>query len=695
MSDKIKEIQEKIKQYTDILCKNYHLTQDDYDDNTFILDTETESLIKRVSLPVNLADSIKSKYFNKFLVIKGIVAGKDLLPYIIPKTFLFKCTKGDGAAPYKKCAFCPAYNAIGVTFDEREERKSDPIMLDFKDSKHRFIIVDIVKKTTEKQEALLKDNFSNVSCKFLTTKVLTTQVLEDINVIPEIDFEKFDDEYVVRQAYVLSESIKTNNIYSLYGVTIPNPKTQQAILVINKAEQTKDNIEEFVLDKETINKLKIFQPKDNETIKEKIRHIYTDLTNNVTKIYNRFEIIMAIDLVYYSVLQFNFLNDTIQKGWVEGLILGDTRTGKSKTAEKLMHHYKMGEMVSGENTTVAGLLAGVKQVGNNWSLMWGKIPLNDKRLLIIDETSGLEQEEISNLSSVRSSGIAEVTKIQIQKTYARTRLLWISNPRTKKINEYSYGVMAIKSLFGRQEDIARLDFAETVALEEVDDSVLNMRHDTNTPHIYTSELCNLLTKFAWSRRKEDIFISKPVEDYILIKANELSKKYSSIIPLVNNAEARIKIAKMSVALAVRLFSYDEAKKKVVVKKEHIDYIVNFLNYIYSKPSMGYDIYSEQRNKENMITDEDYLKEIIKTKEVVNILLDNNRFTTNDLVDIFGVEKKEAKEIAGKLIRMRAIKKSYSAYIKNPSFIKWLKSIKSKLPSNNEDDEVYEEDEIIF
>ncbi|MEK9208328.1 MAG: hypothetical protein AAB922_07610, partial [Patescibacteria group bacterium] len=178
----------------------------------------------------------------------------------------------------------------------------------------------------------------------------------------------------------------------------------------------------------------------------------------------RDDILHAFDLVAYSVLHFDFLRQRVRKGWVEGLVLGDTRCGKSETAQRLVQHYRAGEVATGENATYAGLIGGMQQTQKTWSITWGKIPLNDRRMLVIDEVSSLDHAAIARMSSVRSSGVAEVVKIQTERTASRVRLLWIGNPRRPRpLASYNSGVEAVQELIGQPEDVARFDFAVAVA----------------------------------------------------------------------------------------------------------------------------------------------------------------------------------------------------------------------------------------
>lgn len=328
-----------------------------------------------------------------------------------------------------------------------------------------------------------------------------------------------------------------------------------------------------------------------QSIKEKLSEIYEDLAANVTHIYCREDLMMAVDLVFHSVLRFKFRQQWVTKGWVEALILGDTREGKTETVSHLINHYRAGELATGETTSYAGLLGGLQQNGKRWAITWGKIPLNDRRLLALDEVSGMDVADIALLSGVRSSGVAQLTKIQTEKTLARTRLLWISNPRSgRKLETYTFGVSAVRELIGKAEDISRFDFALTVANGEVSAKVINRGMIDAVPHKYTSELCSALVLWAWTRPDDAVIFRADAEEAILDLSEDMSKIYSPAIPLVQPAEQRIKIARLAVSLAARLFSTDDGNS-IVVKAEHAQYIVEYLKQIYNKSSMSYNLFS--------------------------------------------------------------------------------------------------------
>ena len=114
-------------------------------------------------------------------------------------------------------------------------------------------------------------------------------------------------------------------------------------------------------------------------IATKFDEIHNDLEANVTRIYQRRDLLTAVDLVYHSVLQFKFQGVLVKKGWLECLVIGDTRCGKSETLERIAEHYMAGEVVTGENVSFAGLVGGLQQSQKVWSITWGR-PVLRKRM---------------------------------------------------------------------------------------------------------------------------------------------------------------------------------------------------------------------------------------------------------------------------------------------------------------------------
>ena len=120
------------------------------------------------------------------------------------------------------------------------------------------------------------------------------------------------------------------------------------------------------------------------------------------------------------------------KGVLDTIAIGDTRTGKSLLAQNMLTKLNIGGYINGENAKLTGVLGGVIRLGDSWLITWGAIPLNDKGFLAIDEATGLSIDDITQMSSIRSSCVATINKVARGEARARTRLFWIANPRSGK-----------------------------------------------------------------------------------------------------------------------------------------------------------------------------------------------------------------------------------------------------------------------
>ena len=363
-------------------------------------------------------------------------------------------------------------------------------------------------------------------------------------------------------------------------------------------------------------------------IYEGLDRLYDDLTYNVTRIFGRHDLLFAVDLTYHSVISFRFQGQLLDRGWVEIIIPGDTRTGKSTILKRLVEHYGWGELISGENVSFAGVVGGIDDANERKFVRWGLFPRNDRGFVAIDECQEMDPSMIVKLSSVRSSGIAEIYKIRSLKARARVRSVWIANPRNAKyLAEFAYGIESVKDIVGKPEDIAPFDICVTAARNDVPDSVLNIALKDIEPvdHSWSSDLANLQLRFAWTREAEHIRFTDEAEASVLHFAERLGREYDSSLPIVIRAEQRIKLARLSVALAVRVFSVEEMKY-VVVKPEHVAAVYYYLKWTFNKESSGYDRYSSNMRRDDLVYEK--VKEKFKKydKQSINLLLTTRAVT---------------------------------------------------------------------
>lgn len=605
-------------------------------------------------VPLNLA--AREVYYNRTVEIPVVVAGKDLTPYMIPHKVNVRCEDRGG----KVCDTCPF-------------RRGAPTVLEFGPSDPRLL--KMVSCSDDQLKGLIRKEVGvPASCRNFVMEPDQMYSVTAVRLIPEPEFTADDTaEYVARQAYVVEqegkEAIQANTSYVVTGKTIPDPKNQYATHLIFNADPAQDSISSFTVTEELTEELRIFEGDDPRAT---FAEIVNDLSANVTRIYGRPDLHIAIDLVFHSPLMIVF-QDQLTKGWLDALVIGDTRSGKSETAMRLRQHYMVGEIITAENVSYAGLVGGVSKVGDHWHLTWGRLPLNDGRLLVIDEVSGMPIDDIGRMSGIRSSGIAEIQKINNERTWARCRLLWCSNPRSdRSLSAYNAGVEAIRQLIGRPEDIARFEFAITCASNEVPSEVINAYERPKVEHKFTSDLCHKLVLWAWSRRPDQIFFSPDAEKAILKYALEMGRTYSPKIPLVEGANQRLKLARIAAAVAARMHSTDPSGESLLVNEEHAEFAYHFLTVAYSKPSMRYlqwsedqvtDVNDDEIESTNAILDE--------YPDAEGILRRVNRFSITDLQDMLDIERDEAKKLISTLAKNGMIQRSSSGYYKTEALIRIL------------------------
>jgi len=623
--------------------------------------------------PVHLSQSSLAKWHGKRVETEALVSAKDTAPYIIPAEIEVVCQRDSGNI----CLVCPV-----AGFEPGETLKIGPT---------NPVVLELVGISTDQQERAMKKAAGVPrSCSQCIFKAKKSMNIEELRLIPQLKIATQETDHVVRRAFYVGHGIETNTAYMLRSKVIPEPQSQYATLLTYEAEASVDSLSTFKLTRELKTKLKLFQPKEWTLtgLRVKLDQIYEDLEANVTHIYMRRDLHVFYDLVYHSVLYIRFQGQPI-KGWVEGLVVGDSGQGKSEAIKHLMNHYGLGEKIDAKGASVAGLLGGLQETAKRWFVSWGVITLNDRRLVVLEEIKGMHQEVIAKLTDMRSSGIAEVSKVEKAKTNARTRLVWISNPRSDdQVMSYNFGITAVRELIGSLEDVRRFDMAIMLASGEVDRKVLNLRTGDRptAEHTYTHELCQSLVLWTWSRKLEDVQLTEEAEELLLKESSRMGKEYSATIPLVEAADQRLKLLRLSAACAARTFSTEDGQT-LLVRKCHVEYVVEFLDRIYDSPAMGYRDYSKNLAGEKQLRDADQVEAILNElphqKDAIQSMLEAPGMTATDMMDWAEMDKDTAREFIGGLVRKNALKRGRRYYVKTPAFIAMLRRISNNGELSNE------------
>lgn len=610
---------------------------------------------------LHLSEAIAAKNVGTRVAIDSVLSSIDTAPFVVPKNVFATCDRSQ-----KVCSICNIFRCKENELYELNSESSSLLeMVHSRKNAHR--------------EALMESLGIPKKCPVVEFHPNNFNNYEDTRLSPQLEItDRATDRFLHPSLILANENIKLelNESYELTGRNWPHPQTQQSTLILSDYKQTVDALSNYKLSDEYKEKLKCFMPNtwDQDGLKEKLDSVYSDLASNVTRIFSRQPLHLAIDLCYHSPLFINFDGEQT-KGWLEILILGDSAQGKSVVSTKLKAFYGLGEKVESKNATVAGLLGGLQKTGDRWFVTWGLFPNQDKRLLILEELKGMSQETFAKLTDMRSSGLAEIPKIEKRRTHSRTRLIALSNTRSgRELRGYTYGVKAIEELIGSIEDVRRFDFALICSNEDVPQELINIPsfERENIDHKYTSDLCRNLILWSWTA---NCSFERDAEKQIYLSAGELPNKFHDSIPLVDKGSMRHKLARLAAALAARTFSHDE-ECNILVRKCHVDYIIQFLTESYSAKSFGYDKYTETLIDSQKLQDENKIihefNNIENPKEFCRKLLYANSVDAIDIADFYGSDRETANNLLGLLVRKNAVYRAMGRYYKYPQFIDKLR-----------------------
>lgn len=608
-----------------------------------------------------------SLYFKK-IKMSVTISGKDLTPFHAPKKIQLVCPLNQG----EKCANCPMLKSLGnaeIVFGTLSQD-----------------VLKLIKVNDEEQSRFIRKKAGIPQCGAWTWQAVDVFRVEELRAIPEVTFSDLGNPYVTRTIYsVADREIKSNQSYVMEGITVPEPDNQYVTQIISNAQPVKSSVELFKMSRDVERELTPFKVRRGGKVADKMADLCLDLTTNVTKIYQREDVMTAALLTYCSPRQFVFNDEVITKGWLESLIIGDTRTGKTKTIERLMKEIRLGELITGENLSFAGLVGGMTQAGNRWHLTWGKLPLNNGGLVVVDETSGIHEDIIGNLSGIRSSGVAEITKIQTERTEAQTRIIWLSNPRSGgKMDGHSYGIYAVKELFVKAEDIARLDLVVSVASNEVDINLINSVMPPPKERKYGADALSHLVLWAWSRKRDQVIFNRKSIDAAMEAAKMLGRKYSAAIPVVEAAEQRIKVARVAAAAAALTFSTEDGER-LDVTPDHVEWAGAFMDQCFSKASLGYDLFSVQAIQNATV--DDVTKELIKGqfvsfegwKIVQKILLSTRTIRRGDLEAQLGYDRDQSRTLFQWFGKWGLMASGGTGFRPSPVFTRILRELQYEKP----------------
>lgn len=625
-----------------------------------VTDLDGDVEIHNVDLEIVADAAIVNKQIRCTLSVSAI----DEVAYYLPKKIQIACGQDQ-----ENCSSCPVFLH---NVDQLEIGPTSSAMLAMMNTK----------------KALLRDEIRDAlgipvcpSCQFITVdscKAVETRAQKPLSLTEHIGSR------VNIPAVFLDYDAELNESYEVEAIVLAHPKTQASTLLVSNAAAVADALDTFQL--EDVDSLNQFQ-NGNVPLKEHLSKQYDFLARGVTRIYSRERLHAFIDLTFHSVLAIKPSEyDKPVKGWLELLVVGDSAQGKTEVSKGLSEFYQLGVRVDCKNATVAGLIGGLEQMNGRWFSQWGILPTHDRRLVILEEIKGMRAEIMAKLTDTRSSGVAQIPKIRRASANARTRIVAVSNVARARVtmSNYAYGCQSIPELIPNPEDVRRFDAAVILSKDDVDPSVLNQKAQY-TEALYSAEDARKLVLWAWTRKVDDIIVTKEAWEMCTSEAEKLCTDYTDILPLFDRGSTRFKLLRWAAACAARVFSTDDGIK-LIVKPEHVRYVVDLLEEEYRTPTHGYYAFSQTQARRvynaDLVEMAKALAQLTPSPNAIDLMLQLHDFEVQDVMDIGGVSRDEAQIVLSRLVRAGAFVREERFYVKTAGMIEYLRSLQNKGDQSN-------------
>jgi hypothetical protein len=528
----------------------------------FTLEEHLEEQQKYIPL-VTIEESTKGKYSNRLVSSRVSVVATYEEAFQVPEyAELYK---------FASTEQCLLEEGTKKEWTLDEENAEDILLLMDSNLKEQQISANL------KQLAGIspKEKFIQITHKS-KINIFKAVVMDDLEseVVDENDDNRSMMELLV---YSIGQKIKPGQKYRVFYKPVPHPlKGQQLVGIVTRLEESDHSVSRFHVSSNVKESLYCFQVGEGQSVNEKMQELY-QRAKGIIGVEARKDVMFATDLFYHTPLEFYFGKGRKERAYLDVMMIGDPRTGKSQAAKKLMQTYELGMITSLKTATTAGLLGGSDQTAGGWKTKLGLIPRNHKGALILEEFSGGGQDLVSKLTEVRSSNRVRLTRVNGSiDVPAMVRMLSISNPATGTggnslpLNSYNNGIQVLLDLIGASEDIARYDFF--LLVDEPKTYISPLEEIDAEP--FPKESYQNRIRWVWSRKPEQIKIEYAVLEYIVKVGEELNKRYNSSIKLFG-PEAWKKISRIAIAVAGMVVSTEDFEN-LIVEKEHVDWAKSFL-----------------------------------------------------------------------------------------------------------------------
>lgn len=462
------------------------------------------------------------------------------------------------------------------------------------------------------------------------------------------------------------------NQYEIEYKLYPHPTKHQKLVAIATEVTDIDPEHSFVPNPKL---LKQFQHEG--TIKEKLNKLYQSAKHYVAK-HLRYNLWLTVDLVFNSILEFDY-TDRI-RGALDVFVLGDTQVGKSETSQKLVDLYNFGHFLSLKTSTSKGLIGGSDSHDGGMITKIGAIPRQHKRLIVLEEFSGADNKFISDMTDIRSSGKARITRVAGELNVpCRLRMITISNPvnddngAPRHLNTFPNGITPITELIKSAEDVTRYD---AFFLIERPKELLNPFRTKLQGEKIPQEAYHHKVQWIYTRKPEDVIFEDGVKEYIFDKAQDLNDMFQCSFTLFNTQTYQ-KLARFSVAMASLIMSTTQDYTKVIVTKDIVDEIISYFMEIYDNDVFKLREYKIEQDSYTNITkkeQQEFQKIYDKNSTMFDFLDQQSMTTRKNLQVVSGLENDSFGRVFNRLVKHKFIRLTRETVTPTPKFRQGYKKL---------------------
>lgn len=552
----------------------------------------------------NFISAIKDRrYIDKRISTPITISGSTSKVYHAIRSFVIASCKLMDKSPEQCCSSMAT---------ERTLPYGHPLFIEACMERERSILQTLAKMSCQKDERCTVEAVTKV----VMEEYFAHQVVERWRCVEDDNGHLQNaQELVQTSVYILQPeqniAIEPQN-YVATGFVRTHPKTSIATFFIETLVPMEEDWKKFSLETETRQILTIFQKEFN------VGQILEELTNGVTRIYQMDEILITVLLSYLCPLWIQF-NGSLQRGWINSAIIGDSGTGKSRSYQRLSDWIELGDLFSALSGTRTGLLYAIAKKSDEWHVKIGRYVQASRKIIAIDEAQRADRDELAKMAIAMDTGYLKVDQVASGGYHTFTRTIFLMNPKdvygnAATVSDFTFGCDALRMCFDPMF-IRRLDVAIfTTGTQKYD--FYNQYVGTNTKEAkekkemrLTPRMLRLLIHWAWTRKADQVIWTEESTRMALEATTQLSQEFGDAdqVPLAYPQDLREKIARLSVAYAILDRNFTDDLECVKVDVAHVQFVANFLERVYSMPACNLRHKSKADRSKKFLDDFDKIK----------------------------------------------------------------------------------------